>query len=72
MWRRKKNYSFRIAVLSPLLTGAAIIAFWRGLWGLMDLYVFPEEPTVSFLVTFLIGIVILYLNDFNLNEIKDK
>ncbi len=48
----------------------AIITFWRGVWGLLDIYLFPGSPTLSHLVSILIGALILYLDDFNMNNLK--
>ncbi|MBU1252349.1 MAG: hypothetical protein KJ905_02030 [Nanoarchaeota archaeon] len=47
-------------VISTLILGLAIIAFWRGVWGLMDLYLFPNNPVWSFSFSVLIGVIILY------------
>ena len=47
-------------VLYTILIAFAIVSFWRGAWGLMDLYLFPNNYTLSLLVSILIGIVILY------------
>ena len=69
VWMAKKKKTFEIRLVSPLITGAAIIAFWRGLWGLMDLYLFPQNEVLSYLVSAFLGILILYLNDFSLEEL---
>jgi len=47
-------------VIYTLMIGFAIIAFWRGVWGLMDLYFFPNNPVWSFSSSILLGIIILY------------
>ena len=31
-------------VLTAVLVGTSVIAFWRGVWGLFDLYLFPSNP----------------------------
>ncbi len=48
-------------IFYALLIAFAIISFWRGVWGLMDLYLFPNNYTLSLAISLLIGIVILYL-----------
>jgi Fuseless len=48
----------------------AIIMFWRGVWGLLDTYLFPGYPTLSHLVSAVIGVVILYINEFNIDNLK--
>ncbi|MBI2043187.1 hypothetical protein HYT25_02250 [Candidatus Pacearchaeota archaeon] len=50
-------------ILNTLLIAFAIVAFWRGIWGLMDLYLFPNYEILSYFVSILIGIVILYYTE---------
>ena len=47
-------------VLYTIVISFAIVSFWRGAWGLMDLYLFPNNYTLSLLVSVLIGLTILY------------
>ncbi len=49
--------------------GLSVIAFWRGAWGLMDLYLFPNDPTLSFLSSFAVGIVILHSTHYIVQEL---
>ena len=56
--------------LRSIIIGASIIMFWRGLWGLMDLYIFPENEILSYVIPAIIGLLILFLNDFRLTEIE--
>ncbi len=55
----KKKMKHHHKTLFALLIGAAIIAFWRGLWGLMDIYVIPDNYELSLWVTLLAGAIIL-------------
>lgn len=55
-----RKYKKRPAPLSTILIAGAIIMFWRGVWGLMDIYLFPHDPTLSYGVSFLIS-VLLYI-----------
>jgi hypothetical protein len=50
--RRKK-------VLHTIFIAFAIVAFWRGVWGLMDIYLLPNQPEFSFWISIFIGIIIL-------------
>ncbi len=47
-------------VFYAILIGFAVISFWRGIWGLMDLYLFPNNLALSFTISTIIGILILY------------
>jgi len=50
-------------VFYTLLIAFAIVSFWRGVWGLMDLYLFPSNLILSFSLSVLIGVLILYLTE---------
>ncbi len=49
--------------LHILLVGMAVILFWRGAWGLMDLYLFPDNPLVSYIVSLVAGFIILIITE---------
>ena len=53
------------------LLAIAIVAVWRGVWGLMDIYLFPDNQSLSLILSLVIGIFILYFNDHRLNELVD-
>jgi hypothetical protein len=40
-----------------LIAVVAIVAMWRGLWGLMDIYLWPNNPKRSNWVSFIIGFI---------------
>ena len=42
-----------------ILVASAVIFFWRGAWGLMDLYIFPDHELFSYLASVLFGVIIL-------------
>lgn len=48
-------------VFHTIVIGFAIVAFWRGVWGLMDIYLFPGNEVLSYTVSAILGIAILYL-----------
>lgn len=47
-------------LLFALLVALAVVSFWRGIWGLMDLYLYPNDLLLSFAISSIIGIIILY------------
>lgn len=49
-------------VIFTLLIALAIVLFWRGTWGLLDIYLFPNDYFLSYVISILAGILILYLN----------
>jgi len=60
----------RRTTLNSLIIVVAIIMLWRGVWGLLDIYLFPDMPALSSLVSISMGILILYLNDFHLDNLR--
>ena len=46
-------------IIVSIVIGIAIIAFWRGIWGLQDLYLFPDNLPLSFAASTVIGLGIL-------------
>ena len=56
-------------LLMAIGIGISVIAFWRGAWGLMDLYLFPNNPTLSFSASFVIGFIILYVTHYVVREL---
>ena len=42
-----------------LVAVVAVVAMWRGLWGLMDIYLWPNNPKRSNWASFIIGFAIM-------------
>ena len=49
--------------LHILFVGMAVILFWRGAWGLMDMYLFPDNPQLSYIISLLAGFIILIVTE---------
>jgi hypothetical protein len=46
------------------------IAVWWGIWGILDLFVFPKNEVLSYLVSIILGFFILLINGSGLDDIK--
>ncbi len=57
----KSKRKFHHKLIMAVGIGFSVVAFWRGTWGLMDLYLFPDNPTLSHSASLLLGIGILYV-----------
>lgn len=55
----KKPKSRTAKLIDATLIGIAIVAFWRGVWGLLDLYLFPNNYQLSLWISALAGLIIL-------------
>lgn len=56
MSKRKKHNPLYV-----LLIASAIILFWRGAWGLMDMYIFPDHQFKSYVTSAVLGIIVLQI-----------
>lgn len=36
-----------------------VVSLWRGAWGLMDLHIFPKNSSLSYVVSLLVGLIII-------------
>ena len=58
--RKTKHKRSFTQILFTLIIAFAVVAFWRGSWGILDIYLFPENYLISSIVSIFIGIIILY------------
>jgi len=57
-WNEMKWYS---KFLYSFLVGIAFIGIWRGCWGLLDMYLFPNIPILSYFLTLVFGVMVLLI-----------
>jgi len=55
--------------LFALIIGTAVIMFWRGIWGLLDVYFLPNDVGLSLVLSAVIGLVILAACDVVIKEL---
>ena len=55
--------------LFAVIIAFAVISFWRGVWGLMDEYLFPSNHQVSFWASLFIGLIILVGTHYAVKEL---
>lgn len=48
----------RPAPLSSMLVAGAVIMFWRGVWGLMDVYLFPNNLPLSYAISLIVSLLL--------------
>jgi hypothetical protein len=65
-WQRFKKHH-RLLISLIILSG--IIFFWRGVWGLAETYLYPENPQFSFYISLILGIVILATTHYSIEKI---
>lgn len=52
-----------------ILVATAVVFFWRGAWGLMDMFIFPNNQFLSFTTSLIAGIVILVITHMLVDEL---
>lgn len=65
-----RRFKRKHKVLHILLVASAVVMFWRGVWGILDTYFFPDQKVLSYLTSILIAFFILYFDDFHLKELE--
>ncbi len=70
MVHRLKKFHSRFKTFGFVLTTVlGVVLFWRGVWGLMDIYLFPDQPTLSYLLSILGGLLVLWIDDGEIEEL---
>ena len=50
-----------VDTLLILIGALAIVSFWRGIWGLMDIYLYPKSHVMSFTISVVMGLIALFM-----------
>ncbi|MFH1376622.1 MAG: hypothetical protein ABIH25_03210 [Candidatus Woesearchaeota archaeon] len=53
----KKNKSKTIFM--AIIVGLGIVLFWRGVWQLLNVYLFPQNYELSNWISLIVGLIIL-------------
>ena len=53
------KFKARHQTMFTIVIALAVVAFWRGIWGLMDLFIFPDSYLLSSITSVIIGLAIL-------------
>ena len=70
MTKQYKKFKKKHKVIHLLIVSTAIVMLWRGIWGLLDLYLFADNQTISYFVSVMVAFAILYLDNFHLKDIE--
>ena len=53
-----------------VIVAIAIVMFWYGMFGILETFLFPDNKVLSYLVALFIGLFVLFVNDFKLDELE--
>lgn len=63
--RMKNNHQTVFAIVIAI----AVVCFWRGIWGLLDVYLFPDNYVLSLWISLGIGLAILAITHYVVKEL---
>jgi hypothetical protein len=66
---RKKKLSGFEKFLRILLVATAIVFVWRGIWGIADVVLLPNNYLLSSTVSLVLGIIILYITHTSFKDL---
>jgi len=69
MYKKFSQMSNFKQILFALLIGIAVVSFWRGVWELLDIHLFPNNRELSLWVSLVIGVVILITTHYAVREL---
>lgn len=69
MIRKISKFKRKHKIVFAIIIGLSVVSFWRGAWGIMDVYIFPNNYGISSLVCFLIGIGLLSVTNYVVEEL---
>jgi len=57
--------------LNQIIIVLAVVLVWRGTWGLADIYLFPNQPVLSFSISIIAGLALLTFIDFKKKDFSE-
>ena len=69
MYKKINKMESHHQILFSILIACGVIAFWRGIWGLMDLYLFPNNNLLSIITSLVLGLSILVATNYTVKEL---
>jgi hypothetical protein len=69
MLHKISKMKFHHQTIFAVIIGFAVICFWRGIWGLLDVYLFPDNYILSLWASFFLGLSILIATHYVTKEL---
>jgi hypothetical protein len=69
MFRKLLSLKLHEQSFFALIIAIGVISLWRGIWLLWDLHLIPNDPTLSAIVSVLIGLAILGATHYMVKEL---
>ena len=52
-----------------LIVLSGVVCLWRGIWGLLDMYLIPNNLSLSFILSIILGIVIISVTHYTIDKL---
>ncbi len=69
MFRKISQMKLKHQTIFAVVIAFAVISFWRGVWGLMDEYLFPDNYQLSLWASLILGLAILVATHYVTKEL---
>lgn len=69
MFKKMIRIKSKYEIVFAILIAFAVVSFWRGVWGLMDEYLFPNNHQMSLWISLVLGIFILIITNYATKEL---
>lgn len=63
--KAKNTFFYNVRVFLLII---AVIMIWRGIWNFLDSYFLPDNYVLSNILTIVIGLIIIFVNDYELED----
>lgn len=69
MWHKFPYLKKHHQLIFSLIVVSGVTALWRGIWGLLDIYLLPGSPSVSFTLSIILGVVVIVATHYTIDKI---
>lgn len=69
MFKKISRMKSKHQIIFAIVIAFAVISFWRAVWGLMDIYLFPDNYELSLWTSLIISLVILVATHYVTKEL---
>lgn len=69
MYRTFSKLKTHHQLIFSLIIMSGLVCLWRGMWGLLDLYFFVNDPALSFALSVVIGSIIIVITHYTIDRL---
>lgn len=56
-------------IIFAVIVATAVVMFWRGIWGLMDVLLLPDNYFLSSVISVILGLALLVVTHYRFREL---